>query len=206
MMQALFRGFAALSLLALVACGQGGPASPAPSPEQLAQAAVAVEGPAQLTLITVINNRSGAGGHTALMISGDQRVIFDPAGSYRPDYVTVAGDVIYGVSDAQFGYYRSAHARSTYHVVTQSIPVAPHIAAQALARAKARGTVPGAFCARATSEILAALPGFESLKPTFYPTQLMDQIAALPGVETDRYYENDDGHVLDGIPDLRPSE
>ncbi len=196
------RLLACLALLVLTACGARAPDSSQPSVTDMRAAAVRVDGPPRLTLITVINNRSGAGGHTALMVSGDQRVIFDPAGSYRPDYVTTYDDVLYGISDAQFRYYRSAHARNTFHVVTQELAVAPQVAAQAIALAQARGPVAGAFCARSTAEILRALPGFSDIRPTFFPTALMAQFAARPGVVTEKYFENDEGDVIDGIPDV----
>jgi hypothetical protein len=201
-MTGFMRLVACLALVLLTACAAGTPDSGQPSVSDMRAAAVRVDGPPRLTLITVINNRSGAGGHTALMISGDQRVIFDPAGSYRPDYVPAYGDVLYGISEPQFRYYRSAHARNTFHVVTQEIEVAPQVAAQALALAQARGTVAGAFCARSTADILRALPGFGDISPTFFPTALMEQFAARPGVVTEKYFENDEGDVIDGIPDI----
>lgn len=200
------RLFAALGLVALVAACAGAPGADLPPPEVLAQSAYRGDAPPALTLITVINNRTGGGGHSALKISGAQEVIFDPAGSYRPDYVTVYGDVLYGIDDRQFRAYRSAHARNTHHVVMQTLPVSAQTAARALALAQARGTVPSAFCARSTSEILRALPGFEGVQVTFFPARLMEQIAAVPGVQTARYYEDDAGHVLDGIPDALPVE
>lgn len=207
MFHLIAKALAGLSLLALVACGggTGGPASIPPA-DALSAIARSVDGPPSLTLITVINNRTGAGGHTALMINGNQRVIFDPAGSYRPDYVSVYGDVIYGISQPQFQYYRSAHARASHHVVTQTVTVAPEVAARALALVQAEGKVPSAFCARSTSEILKSLPGFGGIGVTFYPTDLRDQFASIPGVRTDEYYEDDAGKVVDGIAAAAPAE
>lgn len=199
------RILAGLALVALAACSARVP-SDAPPPDVVSRAAFQAEGPPRLTLITVINNRSGSGGHSALMISGDQRVIFDPAGSYRPDYVTTLDDVIYGITDAQFRYYRSAHARTAFHVVTQTLDVSPDVAARALALAQARGPVASAFCARSVSDILIALPGFEDTRGSFFPTALMDDFARRPGVVAEKYFEDDAGDVLDGIPDALASE
>ena len=47
-------------------------------------------------------------------------------------------------------------------------------------------------CTSATSALLRQVPGFESIRATFYPTNLSDQFATLPGVVTDKYYEGDD--------------
>ena len=38
--------------------------------------------PPSVTLLTVIGIPRGEGGHSALMINGSQRVIYDPAGSW----------------------------------------------------------------------------------------------------------------------------
>lgn len=198
------RVLAVFALLALAACAARSPS--VATQGAIARAAYKAEGPPRLTLITVINNRTGNGGHTALMVSGEQRVLFDPAGSYRPDYVTISDDVIYGMTDTQFRYYRSAHARSTFHVVTHALEVSPDVAARALAEAQARGPVAGAYCARSVSDILRALPGFEGTRSTFFPVALMEDFAQRPGVVTEKYFENDEGDVLDGIPDALPSE
>lgn len=163
-------------------------------------------GPPSLTLVTVINNRTGAGGHSSIVVSGSQRVIFDPAGSFRPDWVTEYGDVLYGMNESVYRAYKSAHARNSHHVVTQSFAVSPETAERALQLVKARGTVPGAFCANATSSILKQLPEFQDIRVTFYPVQLMEQLDGRPGVDAERLYEDDDGHVVDGIARPAPSE
>ncbi len=66
--------------------------------------------------------------------------------------------------------------------------------------------MPGAFCAKATSGILHQLPGFEDVRVTFYPVDLMEQIARKPGVVTDQLYEADDGQVTDGIAAVVPAD
>lgn len=157
------------------------------------------EGPPKLTLITVVNNRTGDGGHTALMVSGSQQVIFDPAGSFQHALVPEQGDVLYGITPSWFSSYKSAHARSTWHVVTQEIEVTPAQAEQALGLVRANGPVGGAFCTRSTSGLLRQVQGFEDISSTFYPVKLMEQMAQRPGVVTEKYYENDEGDVRDGI-------
>ncbi|WP_295313914.1 hypothetical protein [Roseobacter sp.] len=170
--------------------------------EEIRDAAYRAGGPPGLTLITVINNSSGAGGHSALMVSGSQRVIFDPAGSFLHPDVPERGDVLYGMSPAWVQGYKSAHARNTHHVVTQTIEVTPAQAERALQLVQSNGAVAGSFCANATSRIISQVPGFEDISVTFFPTNLMAQIAKRPGVVTDRYYEDDEGNVRDGIPDV----
>lgn len=188
-----------LGLFVLAACSATLPQEPL-APERLSAVAFRASEAPYLTIVTMINNRTGQGGHSALIVSGSQRVLFDPAGSYRPDYVTEYGDVLYGMTDAQLSYYRSAHARDSHHVVSQKLTVSPEVAERALALVQANGPVGSAFCTNSITSILQQLPGFEDIKVMFFPAKLMAQIEARPGVETDKYYENDSGDVLDGIP------
>ena len=63
-------------LLPLAACG----AKSIIAPEAEVQRAIyRDDSPPSLTLYTMINNRNGEGGHSALMVNGSQRVLFDPA-------------------------------------------------------------------------------------------------------------------------------
>jgi hypothetical protein len=187
-----------LALLAgLAACAA--PSSLDATRARVAAASYTPSGPPKLTLITVVNNRTGGGGHTALMVSGSEQVIFDPAGSFIHEGLPERGDVLYGVSPGWFAAYKSAHARSTWHVVTQEIEVTPAQAEQALNLVRNNGSVAGSFCTNATSSLLQQVPGFEDIKVTFYPVKLMEQVAGRPDVKTEKYYENDAGDVRDGI-------
>ncbi|MEE4189796.1 MAG: hypothetical protein V2I76_15305 [Roseobacter sp.] len=172
------------------------------SPEEVARAAYVSGDPPSLTLFTMVNNSTGAGGHSSLMVSGSQRVIFDPAGSFRhPDGVE-RGDVLYGMSPAWVAGYKSAHARSTYRVVSQTVQLTEAQAETALRLVQSNGPVASAFCANAVSSILRQVPGFEATQVTFYPVKLMDQFDQRPDVQRDVYYENDEGDVRDGLADL----
>ncbi|MFK7746741.1 MAG: hypothetical protein AB8B47_16915 [Roseobacter sp.] len=184
-------------VIALAGCA--GVSSNDASVDEIRAAAYVPNGTPKLTLITVVNNTSGAGGHTALMVTGSQQVIFDPAGSFQHARIKERGDVLYGTSPGWVAAYKSAHARSTYHVVTQEISVTPQQAEAALRLVQANGAVGSAFCANATSSILGRVPGFEEIDVTFFPIKLMDQVAELEGVTTEKYYENDAGDVRDGI-------
>jgi hypothetical protein len=186
-----------MTLLALGACAV--PSANEVSAQAAAEAAYVSRDAPKLSLVTVVNNRTGSGGHSALIVNGSQQVIFDPAGSFRLDEVATRGDVLYGMSPAWIKAYKSAHARSTYHVVTQDIPVTPQQAEIALKLVMENGAVPSAFCANATSSILKQVPGLEDTTVTFYPEKLMEHFEGRPGVRTDRYYENDAGDVVDGI-------
>jgi hypothetical protein len=116
------RAIIVLALVAgLAACAASRPDDA--SLERVSAARYVPTGGPKLTLITVVNNRSGSGGHTALMVSGSEQVIFDPAGSFQHPDIPKRQDVIYGVTPGWFAAYKSAHARNTYHVVTQEVVV-----------------------------------------------------------------------------------
>lgn len=145
-----------------------------------------------LTLYTMKNVGSGNGAHTALLINASQRVLFDPAGSFKQDLMPERNDVLFGVTPRLENFYVSFHARSTYYVVGQTIDVTPEVAEQAFNIALVSGPVPQANCARVTSRILRQLPGFEGLRQTWSPNRIHDDFAKLRGVTTLEYRENDD--------------
>lgn len=185
------RILAGLALLALMGCGAGAELRPNASPEVISSASYRHPGPTALTLFTMINNRTGQGAHTSLMINGSQRVIFDPAGSVRLSAVPQRGDVLYGITPAVADFYARAHARETFHVVIQTIEVSPEVAERALRLAMSNGSVASAQCALSTAAILRQLPGFEGIGSTWFPKRLMDDFESLPGVQTTKIFEND---------------
>jgi hypothetical protein len=188
---------AAALLAALSACApnKGGDSSPA----EVAAAAYQAPGPRTMTVFTMVNNRTGSGGHTALMINGSQRVIFDPAGSFRDPRLPERGDVLYGVTPGWLQAYKSAHARASHHVVSQEFQVTEAQAERALQLAASNGSVAGAYCTNSTTTLMRKIPGFEDIQTTFYPTKLMEQISRRPGVVTTKLYEDDEGDVIDAV-------
>ncbi len=185
--------------LALALSGCATPRGPQASDSEIAAVSYRDPGPSTLTLYTMINNRTGSGGHSSLMISARERIIFDPAGSFQADVVPERNDVLYGITPAVEKAYRASHARSTHHVVVQKIEVTPEQAETAYQLAKQMGPAPGGFCASATSRLLQQVPGFEGIKSGFLPTKLSAQFEQMPGVKTERYYENDDADLQKGL-------
>ncbi len=167
--------------------------------EAVAKAAYRHDGPPRLTLFTMINNRSGAGAHTSLMINGAQRVIFDPAGSFGHETLPERNDVVYGITPPVADVYTRYHARETYHVRVQKLDVPRDTANRVFRLAQSYGAVPPAQCARATSAILAQVfPG--AVTPTWSPNRLAEDFATLPGVTERRlreYDSDDNSKVLD---------
>lgn len=149
--------------------------------EEVAARAVAVQGPPTLTLLTAINNRDGTGGHSALMVSGSQRVIFDPAGTWWHPNAPERGDVKYGITDTMLRFYVDYHARPTYRMVLQEITVPPQTAERALALVQDHGAASKATCGRAISGILREL-GFAEVRRAWYPHRIMRDFATVPGI------------------------
>ncbi|WP_420862257.1 hypothetical protein [Algirhabdus cladophorae] len=161
------------------------------SDELVAQKRYVHAGPTSLTLLTVLKNSSDGGAHLALMVNGSERVIFDPAGSFQHPVIPERGDVIIGSNPAVYDVFVDYHARVTYRVVEQVIEVSPAVAELALQKVYANGAVPQAMCSQSITTILSELPGFESIRQTWFPKNAMDQFGALPGVAT-RVYRDDD--------------
>jgi hypothetical protein len=147
-------------------------------------------GPPELALITMINNRNGRGGHSALVVNGSHRVLFDPAGSWYHRTTPERNDVFFGLTPRMFDLYVYYHARETYHVVIQRIPVSLEVANRTLALVQEAGPVPAANCSRSIGEVLRQIPGFESLTVNWYPESMMDEFARLPGVTTQRIFHD----------------
>ena len=145
----------------------------------------------EISLITVMSNISGRGGHSSLVIKSTETVIFDPAGRVRSKLLKEKADVLYNIDQNLENFYISIHARETHHVVKQTISVSNNIATKALKLAKANGPVAPALCARSISVLLGKLPGFELINMTYFPEKLMKNFSDIGGVKTKKIFEND---------------
>jgi len=195
---------AGLALSLLAGCASDTSPNDA-TPEEVSRAAYRHDGPPALTLFTMINNRSGAGAHTSLMVNGSQRVVFDPAGSVRHSAVPERGDVLYGITPRIEDFYARAHARETFHVVIQRIEVSPEVAEKALQLVTTNGPVAQSRCTASTAAILRQLPGFESISGTWFPKNLSDQFGQLPGVTETKLFESDSDDKRKAIEAFEPA-
>ncbi|MFL4470268.1 hypothetical protein ACERZ8_10435 [Tateyamaria armeniaca] len=84
-------------------------------------------------------------------------------------------------------------------MVSQTFEVTPEQAAIALRLAQNNGAVARAFCTSATTGLLRSVPGFEDIGQTMFPTRLMEQLATRPGVVEEKYFEDDEGGILEGV-------
>ena len=178
-----------VALSGLAACG----AQSVWAPEEQVQAArFASDEPASIKLYTVVNKNSGAGAHSAILVNGSERVIFDPAGTWHHPKLPERNDVHFGMTDKALAFYIDYHARKTYDVIEQKVQVTPEVAELVLRRVEEYGAVPKAMCTQATSSVLRVVPGFESMPSTWYPKKLADAFGELPGVTTRKITDDDD--------------
>jgi hypothetical protein len=184
-----------VALLGLAACA----AEPVFAPQEAVSAARYVhDGPTSITLYTVINNRSEAGAHSGLLINASQRVMFDPAGTWRHPRIPERNDVHYGITPRIVNFYIDYHARETFRVIEQTVVVSPGVAELVKQRAEAYGAVPKAQCSNSVTSILGGVPGFEGIRSTWYPKKLSDQFGQVPGV-TSRTITDDDADKNHGV-------
>lgn len=147
--------------------------------------------PPSITLFTVIGIPRGEGGHSALMINGSQRVIYDPAGTWNHPSIPERRDVLYGITDNFKNFYIDYHARETYWVAEERVPVSREVADLAIRRAEANGAASKSFCAVETGTVLRGVPGFESAPTGFSPIKLRNWFMTLPGVVSKRHMDGD---------------
>ncbi|MBI1170495.1 hypothetical protein GC209_03755 [bacterium] len=168
------------------------------SDADVARATYVAGPPASVTLITSINGRSGSGAHSALIINGSQRVLFDPAGSWEltGGQAPERNDLHYGMNPGALQSYLDFQAQGIFYVISQTLPVPLDVADREIAAAAAFGSTPEAFCTHSTSTILRQVPGLESLPVTFFPKALAKSFGKMPGVQSQILQGPDGGKEL----------
>ena len=183
------RAFLALALpAALAACGADNQWA---SDEALRKARYVSDEPPSITLLTVIGIPKGEGGHSALMINGSQRVIYDPAGSWNHPAIPERHDVLYGITPNFKNFYIDYHARQTYWVAEDTVQVPLAVADAAIRVAQAQGPANKSFCAVTTGQVLRKIPGFEGAPAGFSPLKLRRWFLTLPGVTSKKHMDGD---------------
>lgn len=179
--------------LALAGCETYRPASP----DQIARARYVSDAPPSVTLISMVNNRTGRSAHAGLLINGSEQVLYDPAGTFTHPDLPRAGDIHYGMTPRYVDYYERYHARFSHHVVAQQVPVSRAAADALIANAQAEGKVMKAHCALAVADVLRPVPPFEAVHKSYFPEYLREDFAAMPGVRTSYVREVDVGKNRD---------
>ena len=184
-------------LLVLAACG--GPAEPVWAPQSAVDAARFVTGnQPKITIFTVTSTRNGSGGHAGLLIDApSERGLFDPAGTFQVPFVPERNDVHYGMTDRAVSVYIDYHARETFDVQIQEIPLTAAQAERVKAIAESYGAVPKAQCTLSITRILRQA-GIGDFPVTYFPNSLMKAVDKVPGV-TRRTISDDDADDNHGV-------
>lgn len=161
-------------------------------------------GQPEIALLTSINDRTGEGAHSAIVINASERVLFDPAGNWDDARAPERHDVRFGFTPQMQANYFAYQSYGPYHAVIQRIAVPPEVAERALQLAKVNGAVPPAYCTSATTGILRQLPGFETVPSTMFPKTLMEAFASLPQVRTEVVFGSPDPDAPDRVPKMSP--
>ncbi|MGR3484184.1 MAG: hypothetical protein ACU0BF_02485 [Paracoccaceae bacterium] len=186
--------------VALTGCGA---AEPRWAPQaQVAAARYVHPGPPTLTLYTMRRVDGDGGEHTGLMISGRERALYDPAGTFGHPSLPERNDLHFGMTPAAERAYLSYHARTSYYVEIQRIAVSMAQADRAFAAVAAEGAAPKANCAVFTGRALRQVPGFEDIRPTWFPGTLAERFGNRPGVEQTFYRETDSDDLEVGRAEL----
>ena len=159
--------------------------------EAVARARFVSDEPPSITLFTVIGIPKGEGAHSALMINGSQRVIYDPAGSWQHPAIPERHDTLYGITDNFRRFYIDYHARETYWVAEDRILVSREVADAAIRAAEANGASMKSFCTFETVAVLRRVPGFEGAPSTMQPLKLRAWFQTLPGVVSKSHHDGD---------------
>lgn len=138
----------------------------------------------EIALITILHRPSGLGRHTALLINGSQRVLYDPASHWTLGHSVRRGDLRLGFGAAAWDDYLRRAAALEAGVVIQRLPVPRAVADRAIARAATRPVAAPGTCALAVAQLLRQVDGFDWVQPTLLPDGLAGQFARRPGIVT----------------------
>ena len=187
------RHLAALLLVPLLLTACGGPAEPLWAPDEAVRKyAYRHDGPSELRLYTVVSTRNGSGAHSGLLITTPrERILFDPAGTFKLPFAPERNDVHYGMTENAVRVYIDYHARETFDVIEQRIPVSPEQAAMVARLAKDYGAVPKAQCSLSITRIVKKVPGFGTIPVGYLPERASAWFETLPGVTTRRISDDD---------------
>ena len=194
-------GLAAAALLAVAGCADK---TPQATDAQVARARYVSEAPPALTLVTSIRKATGGGVHSALIINGPERAVFNPSGTWRHPQAPEQGDLHVGFSPAMEEWFFDYHARETFDIHAQTLEVPPEVAEQALALARARGSVWPAHDSDSDGDPIEVV-GFNApsaggtFAPSFDGSFTYTPAAGFTGVETVVYRDDspDDWSDLD---------
>jgi hypothetical protein len=175
--------------LVLAGCEFYAPAKP----DTVARARYVSEEPPSVTLISMVSNRTGKAAHSALLINGSERVLYDPAGTFEHPDLPRRDDIHYGITPRFLDYYKRYHARFDYYVHAQKVPVSRETADRIFQNALAQGKTPKMLCAGSVTASVNDEQPFTGVRYTLFPERVREDFAQIPGVEDSYVREVDVG-------------
>jgi hypothetical protein len=140
--------------------------------------------PPSATLL-LSEHKGGSGAvHAALVITGSERVIYDPSGSFTHPDTRRLGDVVYGASDPVVEMFALHNADKDHDAMMRRIPLSAEEAEQMLARARSRGGAMPGYCAKSVADVMRAAPRFAAMRDTFWPSNVLEDFVQFGPVET----------------------
>ena len=177
------------AVLALSGCEFYTPATP----DEIARARYVSDEPPSITLMSMVNARSGKSAHVGLLINGSEQVLFDPAGTFTHPDLPRKGDVHYGMTPRFVDYYERYHARFDYYVEAQKVPVTRGRGRPDPRRRRGARQVDEDDLRPRHGRDPAPVPRFADAPVDVYPEALRAYFAGLPGVEDHYVTESDVG-------------
>jgi hypothetical protein len=171
------------------------------SDAEVARARYVDPNPASITLFTSFNTRTKAGVHSALLINGSERVLYDPAGSWAQPAAPERADLHYGMTPQFLALYTDFQGTAPFEVLQQTVFVTPEVADLVIQRSIEHGAANKAACTNAIGQILRPVPGFESLPATLFPKKMSKAFGSLPGVQS-RTVSSVDGDLRLTVPGI----
>jgi hypothetical protein len=165
--------------------------------DEIARARYVSPEPPSVTLMSMVNTRSGRSAHVGLLINGSQQVLYDPAGSFTHPELPRRADIHYGMTPRYVDYYERYHARFDYFVEAKTVPLTRAQADQLIANAQAEGKAMKTTCALAVADVLRPVPPFQGVERNFYPEPLRKYFARTAGVDVHYVRELDIGKNRD---------
>lgn len=181
--------FGVAAALLLAGCEVYQPASP----EEISRARYVSEEPPSITLVSMVNTRTGKSAHSALLINGSERVLYDPAGTFTHPDLPRRGDIHYGITPRFLDYYERYHARHSHFVHSQTVYVSRATADRVLANAQAIGPTPKMLCNTSVAAALKPVPPFTEVRSSIFPEASREDFARISGVRDSYVREADTG-------------
>ena len=97
--------------------------------------------------------------------------------------------------------YTDYHASKPWQVVLQTVVVSRETADTMARVAQNQGASANGLCSINTAKILNQFPQFASLEGGLWPHKTMESFATLPGVKTERIFQDDEFESLVKRPD-----